>query len=63
MERDFRKHQALNNMLNVDEYNLKGASVLCSSPSVELNTISYYPIYATMFIANNTLPPDLIYKI
>lgn len=25
--------------------------------------ISYYPIYATMFIANNTLPPDLIYKI
>ena len=61
--KDFRKHQALNNMLNVDEYNLKGASVLCSSPSVELNTISYYPIYATMFIANNTLPPDLIYKI
>ena len=26
-------------------------------------TVYYYPIYATMFIANNTLPPDLIYKI
>ena len=61
--KDFRKHLALNNMLNINEYNLKEAHVLCSSPIVELKTISYYPIYATMFIASNTLPPDLIYKI
>ena len=60
---DFKAHKALDNVLAVGEYGLSGAKVLCNSPVVELGATSYFPIYATMFVAGNETPPELIYNV
>ncbi len=61
--KDYRRHAALDNVLSVGDYGLTNARVLCDDSYVERGTVSYFPIYATLFIQHNPLPDRLIYKV
>ena len=61
--RDFTKHRALDNVLGVRDWALAGAMVLCNSPAAKRAAVSYLPVYATMFVARNSMPSELIYRV
>lgn len=61
--KDYKKHAALDNMLSVKDYALTNAHVLSDNPNIEKGTVSYFPIYTTLFLQHNPLPDRLIYKI
>lgn len=53
--KDYKRHSALNNVLNISDYNIDNA-VVFSNYNVEVHdSITYYPIYMLMFFENNSL--------
>jgi len=60
--KDYQKHNALDNLVNSNEYNIKKAYILSNKNlSVKDNKI-YLPIYMIMFIKKDELV-DMIYKV
>ncbi len=60
--KDYQKHNALDNLVNSSEYNIKKAYILSNKNlSVKDNKI-YLPIYMIMFIKKDELV-DMIYKV
>lgn len=53
--KDYSVHSALNNVLSNQEYGIKEAFVLCNSNVKVVGNITYYPIYMTMFIDENSI--------
>ncbi len=49
---DYKNHKALTNILNVKEWNINKAYVLCKDNVLIENNIIYIPWYMTMFIKN-----------
>ena len=60
---DYKRHVALDNMMKVPEFHLKRANVYCPSGDIEPGAVSYYPIYALMFLSHDPVPEEMIYKI
>jgi len=59
--KDFARHQALNNVLSNEEYQIKEALVLChNNVSIE-NNVTYLPIYMTMFLQKEEIG-DITFK-
>lgn len=60
--KNYTTHSALNNVLKVEEYNIKTAYVFSNyNISVDNNKV-YMPIYMSMFL-KNTEQPEMIYKL
>lgn len=49
----FNNHNALNKIMNVKEFNINEAYVLCNGNVNKIDNIIYLPIYMIMFIINN----------
>ena len=60
---DYKRHVALDNMMKVSEFQLKKANVYCPSGDIEPGAVSYYPIYALMFMKHDVIAAEMIYKI
>lgn len=60
--KDYKIHNALNNVLSMNEYNIKEAYILSNENlSVNQNKV-YIPVYMAMFLKNKK--PDIgVYKI
>ena len=57
----YKRHNALNNLVTDDEYDLQG--IVLGNGNVEVSeNITYLPIYMLMCIRNTPLPEKLIYK-
>ena len=61
--KDYKRHHALSNVLNTDDYGIKNAFVLCNDNISATDGIMYAPIYMTMFIKNDMLTTDTKYII
>ena len=59
--KDFSTHRALSNIMDVKDYNLKDAVVLCNENLRISGKIIYAPIYMVMFIRKPSLPLDTVY--
>lgn len=59
--KDYTVHRALANIMEVKEYDLKRAYVLCNSNIKEEGKVMYVPVYMAMFIEKPSLDDDLIY--
>lgn len=60
--KNYALHRALSNIMEISDYNLKEALVLCNDNLLIKNKIYYVPIYMVMFIQKNTTM-DFVYKI
>ena len=60
--KEYERHNALKNVLNNPDYNIKKAYVLCNDNLKESGKVTYLPIYMIMFIQNSVLP-ELTYKV
>lgn len=60
--KDYRRHNALNNVLECHEYDIPKAYVLCNGNIEVRGKVVYLPIYMTMFIRPQEIS-DAIYKI
>ena len=61
--KNYERHNALRNVLNTPEYNIREALVLCNDNIRVVDHITYLPIYMLMFIQKEKTPKPLIYKI
>ena len=53
--KDYNRHSALNNVLNIENYSIEEAFVLSNFNVSVVNKITYYPIYMLMFIKNDDI--------
>ena len=60
--KDYKRHTALNNIMNIDEYDIQEGIVLGNCNVSRINRITYLPIYMIMFVEKLHLP-DLVYDI
>lgn len=60
---DYKRHSALNNMLQAKEWTIKKSYVLCQGNLEEEGNIAYLPWYMIMFIKQETLPEQLIVNV
>ncbi|MBD5303818.1 MAG: ATP-binding protein [Bacteroides sp.] len=60
--KDYKRHAALNNIMNIDEYDIQEGIVLGNCNVSRINRITYLPIYMIMFVEKLHLP-DLVYDI
>lgn len=51
--KDYARHNALNNVLNIENYKLDGGIVFCHSNVSTKDKITYYPIYMVMLLKSN----------
>ena len=60
---DYKKHAALNKVMQVDEWKAKQAIVFCKGNLEEENGILYLPWYMAIFFQQEQIQEGLIYKV
>ena len=59
--KDFDQHASLDHFVNIPEYNVKEAYVLCNEREVlKTGTITYLPVYYVMFFVPSTPPKEVL---
>lgn len=61
--KDYERHNALNNVLNVLNYDIPEAYVLCNDNLMVKEKRVYLPIYMLMFIQSHPMPKEQIYTL
>lgn len=62
--KDFKSHAALDNMLDVAEFGISSAWVVCKGEKIEsAGKRVYLPIYSLMFLKRQTIDSPFIYKV
>ena len=59
--KDYYRHNAMDNVLNLAEYELENGYVFCSGNIEVEGKITYYPIYMLMFLQKKELPDAIIF--
>ena len=59
----YRSHAALDRLLGIPAYSIGHAFVLGNANYSRVDKIEYLPIYFTMFLKKDTLPPDMVYEL
>ncbi len=59
----WNRHKALDNVLGVREWNLDEALVLCKGNVSRRGSVTYLPLYMTMFLEPETMPSSLVYEV
>lgn len=60
--KDYTKHNALNNVMDTDDYNIPEGVVLCNDNVRQVDKIIYLPIYMIMFMHNDKSVAPMIYE-
>ena len=61
--KDYKRHNALRNVLADDNYPIDEAIVLSNENMERVGKITYAPVYMAMFIVPDALPERLIYRV
>ena len=61
--KDWTSHKALYNMLDVADWGIDEAFVLCKGDVERRGRITYLPLYMAMFLQPTPFPEELIYKV
>ena len=59
--KDYYRHNAIDNLLGIDEYCIKEGYVFCNGNVETVGKLTYYPIYMLMFIQKKELPDEIIF--
>ncbi len=60
--KDYRRHNALSNVLSNAEYQINEAIVFCTDNVSVDGAITYLPVYMTMFLEKDTSGLDMVYQ-
>ena len=60
---DYKKHAALNNVLSVDEWNLKEAIASCLGNLEPEQPVTYLPWYMIIFLKRNEIQKNTIFEV
>lgn len=60
--KDYKKHKALDNLLNIAEFNLNSANVFCIGNVEVEGKITYYPLYMIMFFTKENTASKIIFE-
>ena len=60
---DYKKHTALNNILAVEEWNLKTAIVFCSGNIEQEESVTYLPWYMIIFLKKDEIQKNTIFEV
>ena len=60
---DYKKHAALNNVLSVDEWNLKEAIASCLGNLEQEQPVTYLPWYMIIFLKRNEIQKNTIFEV
>jgi predicted AAA+ superfamily ATPase len=60
--KDYRRHNALSNVLSTDEYQIDNAIVFCTDNVSIDGKITYLPVYMTMFLEKDPSGVDMVYQ-
>ncbi len=60
---DWRSHKALSNMLDVSDWGIDEAFVLCKGDVERSGNITYLPLYLAMFLQPTPFPKEFIYEV
>ncbi|MGM9859924.1 MAG: ATP-binding protein [Muribaculaceae bacterium] len=58
--KDFKRHNALSNILSIDDYGIKRALVLSNGINEIAGKVAYMPVYMTMFLKPPTLADTVV---
>ena len=61
--KDYKRHNALSNVLADANYRIEEAFVLNNENLERIGKITYLPIYMVMFVAASDLPDKLVYRV
>ena len=61
--KDYKRHNALRNVLADENYPINEAIVLSNENVERVGKITYAPVYMAMFVAPDSIPEKLVYKI
>ena len=60
--KDYYRHNAMNNVLNLPEYNIDDGYVFCNGNIEVDGKVTYYPIYMLMFLQKKELPGEILFN-
>ncbi len=60
---DWQRHRALSNILDVEEWGIERAYVLCKGNVAREGKVTYLPLYMTMFLEQEHLPEGMRYEV
>ena len=60
---DYKKHAALNNVLSVDEWNLKEAIASCLGNLEQEQPVTYLPCHMIIFLKRNEIQKNTIFEV
>ncbi|MBR4749056.1 MAG: ATP-binding protein [Abditibacteriota bacterium] len=59
--KDYYRHNAMNNVLEREEFGLDRGYVFCNGNTETAGRITYYPVYMLMFLQKKELPEEMVY--
>ena len=61
--KNYERHSAMDNVLKVPNYEIESEMVLCNDNLSVKGPVTYCPIYMLMFLKNERIDKDIIYKL
>lgn len=59
--KDYYRHNAMDNVLDVTEYGISEGYVFCNGNVETVGKVTYYPIYMLMFLHKKELPKEILF--
>ncbi len=60
--KDYYRHNAMDNVLNLTDYGIEEGYVFCGGNVEQVDKITYFPIYMLMFLQKKELPEDILFN-
>ncbi len=60
-EKDYYRHNAMDNALKQSDYGIEEGYVFCSGNIEQIDKITYFPIYMLMFLQKKELPDEILF--
>ena len=60
--KDYYRHNAMDNVLNLTDYNIEDGYVFCNGNIEVADKVTYFPIYMLMFLHKKELPTEILFN-
>ncbi len=60
--KDYYRHNAMDNVLNVKDYGIEEGYVFCNGNVETDGNVTYFPIYMLMFLQKHELPKEILFN-
>ena len=60
--KDYYRHNAMDNVLNLTDYDIREGYVFCGGNVEQIDRVTYYPIYMLMFLQKKELSEEILFE-